>query len=128
MITSDQIRQSLGSRGITIPDFEIESILCLVGSIVDCLDYNYDDDCTKKSILLWSAILIGSSVSARYLSSESAPSGAGRSFGYGSKPWLSLYNQLNRLDYRGCSISIVSAPVGSPSAIFFVSTGNQSNV
>lgn len=123
MITSDQIKEALQYRGISIPDFEIDAILCLLLTITDCLDSNYEDECVKKTILTWSAVLISSSVAGRCVASQTAPSGASQSFGYGSKPWVSLYNQLKGIDSFGCSSSIVEAPDGVSEAFFGVVTG-----
>lgn len=125
MLTTTQIKQALTARGISIPDFEIDSILCLTGSMNECLEANYTDECVKNSIMLWSAILIGSSIGVRYVKSQGAPSGASQSFDYGSKPWLSLYNQLNSLDKAGCSSSIVEPPTSAGSAFFAVITGSR---
>ncbi|UCS82842.1 virion structural protein [Yersinia phage vB_YenS_P400] len=124
-LTTDKITQALSARGISIPAFEVDSLLCLVNSITDCLDTNYTDECTKDAILLYSAILIGSSVGGRYITSQSAPSGASQSFGYGSKPWVNLYNQLGKLDPHNCSGAIVESPNGVPGAFFAVVTGSK---
>jgi hypothetical protein len=125
MLTTTQIKQALSARGVTLPDFEIDSILCLINSMNECIESNYTDECVKSSILLWSAILIGSSVGGRYVTSQSAPSGASQSFSYGSKPWVSLYNQLKAIDTAGCSNSIVEAPSGVTSTFFGVVSGSR---
>lgn len=123
MLSQMEIKQALAARGLTIPDFEIDAIYCLVSSISGCLDVNYEDECVKTSISLWASVLIASSVMGRYIRSQGAPSGASQSFEYGSKPWLSLYNQLNKLDTAGCTADIVEPPSGTGSAYFGVVTG-----
>jgi hypothetical protein len=125
MLTTAEIKQALSARGISLPDFEIESILCLINSMIECLEANYTDECIKNSIMLWSAILIGSSVGARYVTSENAPGPVGRSFGYGAKPWASLYGQLRAIDTAGCSHGIVEPPEGIGSAFISVITGSR---
>lgn len=124
-LTTDQINQALSSRGINIPEFEVTALLCLVNSITECLDSKYTDECTKDAILLYSAVLMGSSVGGRYITSQSAPSGASQSFGYGSKPWVNLYNQLKKLDKHNCSGAIVESPDGAPGAFFGVVRGGS---
>ena len=123
MMTQAEIKQVLASRGLNIPDFEVDAIYCLVMSIQGCLDANYEQECVRNAISMWSAILVASSVAGRYVRSQGAPSGASQSFEYGSKPWVALYNQMKSLDTAGCTAGIVEPPTGAGGGFFAVVTG-----
>lgn len=123
--TPNEIVSALQSRGINMSISDATGISCLVAGIEDCLNQNYTDQCIIDSIMLWSAILIGASTGGRYITSHRAPSGASQSFGYGTKPWLSLYNQMRLLDTAGCTGDLVYDPSATSKPWFGVVSGRR---
>jgi len=105
---------------------EAAGILCLLDSITECLELNYpDDECRQSAILLYAALLLSTSTSGRYVTSQSAPSGASQSFAYGTKPWSTLYSQMRLLDPAGCTGDLVADPNESAKPFFKVVTGSR---
>lgn len=123
--TTNELISAMLSRGVTISESEAGGIICMIASIEGCLNENYDDECIVNAIMLWSAILIAASTSARYITSHHAPSGASQSFGYGSKPWMSLYNQMKMLDSSGCTGDLVEDPSASAKPWLAVVSGRR---
>lgn len=124
--TASELVAAMASRGVTITTADATGILCLVANIAECLELNYPEDtCRQDAILLWASILIASNTAGRYITSHHAPSGASQSFGYGSKPWMSLYNQMRLLDTAGCTGDLVEEPDGSAKPWFRVVTGSK---
>lgn len=124
--TASELVSAMESRGVTITTTDATGILCLVANITECLELNYPEDtCRQDAILLWSSILIASNTAGRYITSHHAPSGASESFGYGSKPWMALYNQMKLLDTANCTGDLVEEPDGSAKPWFRVVTGSK---
>lgn len=124
--TPEELVQAMAARGVTITTADASGILCLVAAISDCLELNYPgDDCRKDAIMLWASILIAANTAGRYVTSQHAPSGASQSFGYGSKPWYALYNQMKLLDSAGCTGDLVEDPNGDAKPWFRVVRGSR---
>lgn len=124
--TPEELVQAMAARGVTITTADASGILCLVAAISDCLEFNYPgDDCRKDAIMLWASILIAANTAGRYVTSQHAPSGASQSFGYGSKPWYALYNQMKLLDSAGCTGDLVEDPNGDAKPWFRVVRGSR---
>lgn len=123
--TPSELISALQTRGVAISVTDATGITCLVASLADCLAENYDDQCVIDSIMLWASILLGASTAGRYVTSHSAPSGASQSFGYGSKPWYSLYTQMKMLDKAGCTGDLVEDPTASSKPWMKVVTGRK---
>lgn len=124
--TPEELVQAMAARGVTITTADASGILCLVTAISDCLELNYPgDDCRKDAIMLWASILIAANTAGRYVTSQHAPSGASQSFGYGSKPWYALYNQMKLLDSAGCTGDLVEDPNGDAKPWFRVVSGSR---
>lgn len=124
--TPEELVQAMAARGVTITTADASGILCLVAAISDCLELNYPgDDCRKDAIMLWASILIAANTAGRYVTSQHAPSGASQSFGYGSKPWYALYNQMRLLDSAGCTGDLVEDPNGDAKPWFRVVRGSR---
>lgn len=107
VITIEQVREFLGADYASVPDSTINTYICLVNKLDDCLDLNYPaDDCTQSAIKLnaishFTAMSVG-----RYLKSQHAPSGASRSFDYfTSAEGIKMTNygrMIAMLDTAGC--------------------------
>lgn len=75
--TPEELVSQMASRGMTITTTDASGILCLVASISECLELNYpNDECRQNAIMLWASILISANTAGRYVTSQSAPSGA----------------------------------------------------
>lgn len=124
--TTEELIAALSGRGVTMSVIEATGVLCLLDSITECLELNYPgDECRQSAILLYAALLVSTSTSGRYVTSQSAPSGASQSFAYGTKPWSALYNQMRLLDPAGCTGDLVADPNESAKPFFKVVTGSR---
>lgn len=86
VITVEQVREFMGSDYADVPTSTIETYICLVNKIDSCLDSNYpDDDCTQNAIKLNAIGHFTALGAGRVIKSQSAPSGASRSFEYMNK-------------------------------------------
>lgn len=127
MITQDQAREYLASIGITLPGFMLTLLLGRVATIEPCLEANYDES-TAALIQLYVIGLMGIVQGDRYVTSQTAPSGASQSFRFGtlSERYRAALSLLNNLDTSGCASSIVPAEPG-PSAALFVGRPRHCN-
>lgn len=109
MITEEQAKQYLQSQGIdNVPDFILSAWVEQVNSIQDCLDANYSEN-TALLIQCYLISLMAYGQSDKYISSQTAPSGASRSFKYKnfSEKWKGQLNLLRALDKSGCTTSLI---------------------
>lgn len=108
MITTAQAKEYLSSVGITLPDFILDALIEQVNSIQECLDANYPP-ATALLIQMYLLGLMGLGQGDRYISSQSAPSGASRSFRYQSfaDRWNGSLSLLRGLDTKGCVTSLI---------------------
>lgn len=110
MVTSEQAKEYLDSVGINLPSFILDALVEQVNSIETCLSANY----SPATALLIQSYLIGLMALAqgdKYISSQSAPSGASRSFRYGSfsDRWKGSLGLLRGLDKYGCATPLIPA-------------------
>lgn len=116
MVTLDQAKEYLEGQGITIPDFLLQAFVDEANSIQDCLDAHYPTS-TALLIQLYLLALMGLGSGDKYISSQTAPSGASRSFRYQSfsDRWKASVNLLRSLDKYGCASALIPAdPTASP--------------
>src|SRR5690606_35079092 len=108
MVTTDQATQYLEGQGITLPDFVLAALVEQANSIQDCLDANYTP-ATVLLIQLYLLGLMGLAQGDKYLSSQTAPSGASRSFRYQSfaDRWRGAMSLLRGLDKHGCATGLI---------------------
>lgn len=121
-ITAADVQAFLGELGYAIPDSLLTPILCVVNKIIPCLDGAGYDDCTSQLILMYAAALMATSSGARRIKSQSAPSGASRSFDYGTDSITWLRDSLAKLDTSGCT-SDLPISAGSGVGLFLVVGG-----
>ncbi|WP_150343998.1 DUF7370 family protein [Enterobacter ludwigii] len=108
MITTVQAKEYLESVGITLPDFILQALLEQVGSIQECLDAHYP----PATALLIQSYLLGLMALGqgdKYISSQTGPNGASRSFRYLSfaDRWKASLGLLRGLDKYGCATSLI---------------------
>lgn len=115
-ITADDVKAFLAELGYSIPDSLLTPILCRVNSIIDCMNEAGYDDCTQQLILMYAAALMSASSGARKIKSQSAPSGASRSFEYGDDAISWLRSSLSSLDTSGCTNTL---PITAGSTVGF---------
>lgn len=108
MVTKEKAKEYLDSQGITLPDFVLDALVEQVNSIQGCLDANYPAS-TALLIQLYLLGLMGLGQGDKYISSQTAPSGASRSFRYQSfsDRWKGALNLLRGLDKKGCAIGLI---------------------
>ncbi|MDM3430844.1 hypothetical protein OGW44_14265 [Citrobacter sp. Cb023] len=108
MITTVQAKEYLESVGITLPDFILQALLEQAGSIQECLDAHY----RPATALLIQSYLLGLMALGqgdKYISSQTGPNGASRSFRYLSfaDRWKASLGLLRGLDKYGCATSLI---------------------
>ncbi|ENR6204317.1 MULTISPECIES: DUF7370 family protein [Serratia] len=108
MVTKEKAKEYLDSQGITLPDFVLDALVEQVNSIQECLDANYPAS-TALLIQLYLLGLMGLGQGDKYISSQTAPSGASRSFRYQSfsDRWKGALNLLRGLDKKGCATGLI---------------------
>ena len=128
MITKEQAKQQLVSMGVdNIPDFMLQLLVDQVNSIQECLDANYPAG-TALMIQVYLLSLIGLAQGHKYISSQTAPSGASRSFRWAnlSDTWRGTLSLLRGLDKHGCADGLIPAdPTKKSYAGVWVSTPNK---
>lgn len=110
MVTQEQAKEYLVSQGISLPDFILTALVEQANSIQECLDANYTS-ATALLIQMYLLGLMGLGQGDKYISSQSAPSGASRSFRYGSfaDRWKGSLGLLRGLDKNGCTSALIPA-------------------
>lgn len=120
-ITAAQVKQQLSALGYSVPDFLIEAYLCKLGSISMCLEAAGYDECDMVLIQLYAVTLMAITASSQRIKSQSAPSGASRSFDY-SGDVKTMRNALSALDTSGCT-DLLPIDVGTSVGFFDVVGG-----
>lgn len=110
MVTLEQAKEYLESQGINLPDFILSALVEQANSIQECLDANYSP-ATATLIQMYLLGLMALAQGDKYISSQTAPSGASRSFRYGSfaDRWKGSLGLLSGLDKYGCATSLIPA-------------------
>ncbi len=127
MITTEQAKEYLSSIGIdNVPDFIIAAWITQITTVEDCLTANYDEG-TALLIQCYLLSLFALGSSDKYISSQTAPSGASRSFRYKdfSDRWKAQLNLLKSLDKEGCTTDLIpSDPTQTAFAGIWISKGS----
>lgn len=104
MLTVEQAKQYLAAQGIsTVPEFILEAWLKSANSVNECLLLHYTP-ATALLIQSYLVALMALGQGDKYISSQTAPSGASRSFRYGAfaDRWRGMLALLRGLDKHGC--------------------------
>ncbi|MDV0558188.1 hypothetical protein [Citrobacter portucalensis] len=108
MVTLEQAKEYLQGQGITIPDFVLQALIDQANSIQECLDEHYPAS-TALLIQLYLLALMGLGQGDKYISSQTGPNGASRSFRYQSFPdrWKGALALLRGADKHGCANDLI---------------------
>ena len=120
-ITAAQVKQQLSALGYTIPDFMIDAYLCKLEGISQCLEAAGYDECDMMLIQMYAVTLMAITAYSQRIKSQSAPSGASRSFDY-TGDVKTMRDTLRDLDTAGCTGSL-PIDVGSSVGFFDVIGG-----
>ena len=125
MLTIQQAQQYLSSIGLAPPEPIVMAWLDMFNELQDCLDGAGYSGATQVLILSYLIGLFGLSGGNMYISSQSAPSGASRSFRFAElrNAWKGHLNMLRMLDPKGCTNSLIPAAPDKKSAAFIVVKG-----
>jgi hypothetical protein len=125
-LTLEQAKEYLASVGINVPDFMLQLLVDQVNSIDACLTAAGYSNATAILIKLYALGLMTLAQGDKYISSQTAPSGASQSFRYASLSdrWKGGLGLLNGLDKTGCTDSLIPPdPTGTAHAGFWVARG-----
>lgn len=119
-----QAKAYLQSVGVSLPDIILELLVEQANSIDACLIGAGYPDSTQKLIKLYLIRLLGTVSGDRQVTSESAPSGASRSYRYGSlsDQYNSALRLLQNLDPSNCAGVLIPPSPTAASAGLWVST------
>lgn len=105
-LTIEQANEYLAEIGLSLPSFVVQALINKGASMDACLDgagYTDDDALLIKLYLFGMMAVTGG---ARRVKSQSAPSGASRSFDYGVSQFREMRSMLAALDSSGCSAAL----------------------
>lgn len=120
MPTIEEVLTWLQSLGMDVPVPIVTAWLALAADLEPCFIASGYTAGAQKLIVLHLLALYGLSAGNRYISSQSAPSGASRSFKYSElrNAYRGQLNMLKLFDPKGCaSLLIPPAPGGKNIAI-----------
>ena len=109
MITVEQAQQYLASQGIeNVPDFILAAWVEMANSIQACLDEHYTP-AIALLIQMCLLALMAYGQGDKYISSQTAPSGASRSFRYQgfADRWRGMLAVLRGIDTHGCATGLI---------------------
>ncbi len=125
MITKEQAKEYLTGQGIALPDFILDALVEQANSIQECLGNNYSA-ATALLIQMYLLALMALGQGDKYISSQSAPNGASRSFRYQSfgDRWKAATSLLRSLDKYGCANGLIpSDPTQAAHAGLWIAKG-----
>lgn len=115
-ITLDDVKPLMADLGFTVPDAVLQLLIDQVSTVSACMDGAGYSDGRQKLLLIYAATRLAALSGARKIASQSAPSGASRSFTYDSAGTDHLYSQILSWDANGCFGSL---PLAGMSVGFF---------
>lgn len=124
MLTVEQANEYLETQGVNLPDFMVVALVAQFDALDACLTEHYDSG-TALLIQLYLLGLLGLAQGDKYISSQTAPSGASRSFRYNnpSDRWRSQLGLLRGLDKFGCTYELIPEDPFRANAGLWVATG-----
>jgi hypothetical protein len=123
MITVTDVNNYLGELGMELPSIIVAAIVEKANSIEACMVGAGYSDADKTLIALYLAGMLAMSSGARMVRSQSAPSGASRSYQYGPM-YRQIRASLSLLDTSGCATDLIPAEPNAGAALF-VGMGNK---
>lgn len=115
-ITLDDVKPLMAELGFTVPDAVLQLLIDQVSAAATCMDGAGYTEGLQKLLLIYAVARMAALSGARKLSSQSAPSGASRSFAYDSAGTDHLYSQILSWDKNGC---LGGLPLSGVSVGFF---------
>lgn len=115
-ITLDDVKPLMAELGFTVPDTVLQLLLDQVSAVSVCMDGAGYTESLQKLLLIYAAARLAALSGARKIASQSAPSGASRSFTYDSSGTDHLYRQILAWDTNGC---LGGLPISGVSVGFF---------
>ena len=118
MPTINEVLEWYASLGLDVPRVIVEAWLGTLDGLEQCMvGAGYSQD-AQELIVLHLLALYGLSAGNRYLSSQSAPSGASRSFRFAiaRDAWRGQLGMLRLLDKSGCTDAFIPAEPGAKRA------------
>lgn len=125
MITLEQAKEYLSGLGVSVPDIIISAWIASFESISECMELNGYPAATQVLIMSYLIALYGLSSGNKYISSQTAPSGASQSFRYADLRDLyrGQLGMLRMLDKKGCANGMIPPEPGAKGAALFVGRG-----
>ena len=113
-ITLDDVKPTMAELGFTVPDSLLTLLLDQVSGSSACMDGAGYSDSLQKLLLIYAVLRLAALSGARKISSQSAPSGASRSFTYDAAGTDYLLKQIRAWDTNGClsGLPLSSSQVG----------------
>lgn len=115
-ITLEDVKPLMAELGFTVPDAVLQLLIDQVSAASACMDGAGYSESLQKLLLIYAAARLAALSGARKISSQSAPSGASRSFTYDSAGTDYLYKQIRAWDTNGC---LGGLPIAGNSVGFF---------
>lgn len=115
-ITLDDVKPLMAELGFTVPDAVLLLLIEQVSAASECMDGADYSEGLQKLLLIYAATRLAALSGARKIASQSAPSGASRSFTYDSAGTDHLYSQILSWDTNGC---LGGLPLSGVSVGFF---------
>lgn len=122
MLTLEDARTFLASLGITLPDVFLQLLVDQVNSVYQCLvDAGYPPS-TIGLIQYYLLALLGIMQPNRQVTSERAPSGAARSYAFGtlSEGYKKYLYLLQGLDTSGCTVAVIPEDPNAANCALFI--------
>lgn len=110
------VKPLMAELGFTVPDAVLQLLIEQVSTASVCMDGAGYSESLQKLLLIYAAARLAALSGARKISSQSAPSGASRSFTYDSAGTDHLYKQILTWDTNGC---LGSLPISGLAVGFF---------
>ena len=120
LINKSEIKSFIDELGVSIPDSMLELLIQQVSKHEACL-LQYGE-VTAKLLALYSIARLASLSGARKIASQSAPSGASRSFNYDSSGTDYLLTQIRAWDKNNC---LSDLPLSGKRTGFFAVVGGR---
>lgn len=116
----------LTSLGIALPDVFLQLIVDQINSIDACLAEAGYDLSTAGLIKYYALALLGIMQPNQYVTQQRAPSGASRSFSFGTldEGYKKYIRLLQSLDANGCTAGIIPENPNALGAALFVGMGD----
>lgn len=119
-------KEWLASLGLTIPDIVLQLLVDQINEADECLTANGVSPGTALLMKYYMLALLGVTQGNKYVTQERAPSGASRSYAFGtlSDGYKQYYNSLIKLDKFGCFTDMIPDDPTAANCAFFIGKPN----